>query len=195
MNSTGTLLEWIEDFENGPGGHNMSATFGFFPGKSIQLRRADDAPLIEALNRWMNGRRVGGGWPAAWDISMWARLERGDKTAPLINAAVRGAANNLHRDGANNQIDASFGYTAGIAESLLQSHAGEISLLPALPETWSSGAVTGLRARGGFTVDMKWENRRLVSAAIRHPEGGSCHVRYNGKVEKIEVPKGGSFIK
>jgi len=190
VNSAGTVQEWIEDFENGPGGHNMSATFPFFPGKSILLRSESDAPLIEALHTWMNGRRVGGGWPSAWDISMWARLERGDKTAPLIAAAVKGAANNLHRDGANNQIDASFGYTAGVAEALLQSHAEEISLLPALPETWTAGSITGLKARDGYTVNMKWEDNRLVSAEISHPDGGTCNVRYNGEVHQIIVPKG-----
>jgi len=146
---------------------------------------------VQALNTWMNGRRVGGGWPAAWDIAMWARLERGDKTAPLITAATRGTANNLHRDGANNQIDASFGCTAGMAESLLQSHAGEISLLPALPETWSAGSVTGLRARGGYTVDMKWENSRLVSAVITNINGvESIPVRYREKVVSVQVKTG-----
>jgi len=194
VNSAGTLLEWIEDFENGPGGHNMSATFPFFPGKSILLRRASDAPLIGALNNWMNGRRVGGGWPSSWDISMWARLERGDKTAPLITAATRGVADNLHRSGGNNQIDASFGYTAGVAESLLQSHAGEISLLPALPETWPTGSITGLRARGGYTVDMKWDNGRLVSAEITNVNGPeSISVRYRENVKTVQVMPGKSI--
>jgi len=186
VNNTGTVQEWIEDFENGPGGHNMSATFPFFPGASILLRRESDASLVEALNTWMNGRRIGGGWPAAWDISMWARLERGDKTAALITAATRGAANNLHRDGANNQIDASFGCTAGIAESLLQSHAGEIVLLPALPETWPTGAVTGLRARGGYIVDISWDKGRLVTYEITNINGPeSIKVRYKDDVKTI----------
>jgi alpha-L-fucosidase 2 len=193
VNSSGNLQEWVEDFEDGPGGHNMSANFPFFPGKSIILRRESDAPFVDATRKWMEGRRIGGGFPASWDICMWSRLERGDKTAPLITAGTKNVANNLHRDGINNQIDATFGFTAGIAESLLQSHAGEISLLPALAETWTNGSVTGLRARDGYTVDMKWENGRLVSAAISNPKGGICNVRYNGEVHQIVVPKGAPF--
>jgi alpha-L-fucosidase 2 len=189
VNSLGNLQEWVEDFENGPGGHNFSANFPFFPGKSIQLRRESDTPLVEATKHWMDGRRIGGGFPASWDICMWSRLERGDKTAPLITAGARGVANNLHRDGRNNQIDATFGYTAGIAESLLQSHSDEIVLLPALAETWPTGSITGLRARGGYTVDMKWENGKLISAEISNPDGGTCNVRYNGHVQKIVVSR------
>jgi len=193
VNSLGDLQEWIEDFENGPGGHNMSANFPFFPGKSILLRRESDAPFVEAINHWLDARRIGGGWPAAWNICKWARLERGDKTAQLITAGARGVANNLHRDGVNNQIDATFGYTAGVAESLLQSHAGEISLLPALPETWPDGSVTGLRARGGYSVNMKWKKGRLLSAEISNPNGGTCDVRYNDTVYQIVVPKGSPY--
>ena len=194
VNSAGTLLEWIEDFESAPAGHNMSATFGFFPGKSILLRRASDAHLIEALNTWMNSRRVGGGWPSAWDISMWARLERGDKTAPLITAAAKGVAKNLHRSGPSNQIDATFGYTAGVAESLLQSHAGEIVLLPALLETWPDGSITGLRARGGYEVSMEWKDGKLLSAEIKNINGKeSVPVRYKGQVKTITVLPGKSF--
>ena len=193
VNSLGHLQEWIEDFENGPGGHNMSANFGFFPGSSILLQRTSDAPLIQAINAWLDDRRIGGGWPAAWNISKWARLERGDKTAPYITAAAKGVANNLHRDGANNQIDATFGYTAGVAEALLQSHAGEIILLPALPDTWPDGAITGLRARGGFTVDMNWKKGDLVAATISHPDGGTCSVRYKNDVKLVVIPPGRPF--
>jgi len=191
VNSLGNLQEWVEDFENGPGGHNMSANFPFFPGKSIQLRRESDAPFVEATREWMNGRRVGGGFPASWYICMWSRLERGDKTAPLITAGARAVANNLYRDGRNNQIDASFGYTAGVAESLMQSHAGEIVLLPGLAETWPSGSVTGLRARGGYEVSINWKDGKLLSAEIKNINGEeSIPVRYKDQVKTISVKPG-----
>ncbi|GHT13294.1 alpha/beta hydrolase [Bacteroidia bacterium] len=194
VNSSGNLQEWVEDFENGPGGHNFSANFPFFPGKSIQLRRENDAPFVEATKHWMDERRIGGGFPASWDICMWSRLERGDKTAPLITAGAKGVANNLHRDGRNNQIDATFGYTAGIAESLLQSHAGEIVLLPGLAETWPVGSVTGLRARGGYEVSIEWKDGKLVSAEIKNINGEeSVPVRYKEKVETINVKPGKSI--
>jgi alpha-L-fucosidase 2 len=122
---------------------------------------------------------------------MWARLERGDKVSEYTHTLLGNVANNLHRAGASNQSDASFGYTAGIAEALIQSHAGEISLLPALPTTWSLvGEITGLRARGGYEVNMKWDKGKLISAEISNPNGGVCNVRYNGKVIKLTVPKG-----
>ncbi|MDR3309513.1 MAG: glycoside hydrolase family 95 protein [Tannerella sp.] len=187
VNSLGNLQEWVEDFENGPGGHNFSANFPFFPGKSIQLRREEDAAFVAATRNWMDGRRTGGGFPASWDICMWSRLERGDKTAPLITAGARAAALNLHRNGSSNQIDATFGYTAGVAESLLQSHAGEIVLLPALATSWPEGSVSGLRARGGYTVSMSWKDGVLISAQITHPRGGEIPVRYKDKVRTVTV--------
>ncbi|GHT73567.1 large protein [Bacteroidia bacterium] len=190
VNSLGNLQEWVEDFENGPGGHNFSANFPFFPGKSIQLRRESDTAFVAATQHWMDGRRIGGGFPASWDICMWSRLERGDKTAPLITAGASAVANNLHRDGHNNQIDATFGYTAGVAESLLQSHAGEIVLLPALAETWPEGSICGLRARGGYEVAMEWKDGQLVSAVITHPKGGEIPVRYKDKVVTVKIPAG-----
>ena len=191
VNRAGHIQEWIEDFENGPGGHNMSANFPFYPGKSILLRRASDAPLVQALTNWLELRRPGGGWPAAWNISKWSRLERGDKTAPCITAGAKSVANNLHRDGANNQIDATFGYTAGVAESLLQSHTGEIILLPALSETWPEGSVTGLRARGGYEVNISWKNGKLLSAEIKNINGEeSIPVRYKEQVKTITVQPG-----
>ena len=194
INYLGDLQEWVEDFENGPGGHNLSADFPFFPGKSIQLRRESDKPFVDATLKWMDKRRVGGGFPASWDMCMWARLERGDKTAPLITAGARNVANNLHRDGANNQIDASFGYTAGVAESLLQSHVGEIILLAGLAETWPTGSVTGLRARGGYEVDIDWKDGKLVSATIKNINGEeSIPVRYKENVKNIIVKPGESI--
>ena len=190
INSLGNLQEWVEDFENGPGGHNLSADFPFFPGKSIQLRRESDAPFVAATQKWMEGRRIGGGFPASWDICMWSRLERGDKTAPLITAGAKSVAFNLHRNGRNNQIDASFGYTAGVAESLLQSHAGEIVLLPALPVTWKDGKVTGLRARGGYEVSMEWKDGKLTQCEIKSLLGNPFVVRYGGKTANYTAEAG-----
>ncbi|GHT87688.1 large protein [Bacteroidia bacterium] len=187
VNKVGNLQEWVEDFDNGPGGHNFSANFPFFPGKSIQLRRKSDKDFVEATKHWMDGRRIGGGFPASWDICMWSRLERGDKTAPLITAGTAAVANNLHRNGRSNQIDATFGYTAGVAESLLQSHAGEIVLLPGLAETWPEGSITGLRARGGYEVSIVWKDGQLVSAQITNPKGGEIPVRYKDKVVTVKV--------
>jgi alpha-L-fucosidase 2 len=188
INRRGFVQEWIEDWPPGDQGHNVSPQFPFFPGSTIQLRR--DPQLADAERKWMDTRRGRGGWPMAWDICMWARLERGDKVAACIRTFVgNSVAANLHNRGAN-QSDATFGFTAGVAEALLQSHAGEISLLPALPAGWNEGAVQGLRARGGFEVDMRWQAGKLQSAQIRSRTGGSGSVRYGEKTATFSLAPG-----
>ena len=138
----------------------------------------------------MEKRRVGGGWPGAWDICVWARLERGDKVGAGIQTFVRNSlAPNMHNRGSN-QSDASLGFTAAVAEALVQSHAGEISLLPALPERWNDGAVKGLRARGGFEVDIEWKNGKLESALIRNAAAATCKVRYGTKTAEFSLKPG-----
>ncbi len=128
----GLLQVWIEDWKRGNEGHNMSANFGFFPGNSITLR--GNPEIAAAIQKWLEPRRVGSGWTSAWDICDWARLENGVKTDTVIKqffltrTGSGGIGNNFHNTGSN-QSDANFGFTAGVAECLLQSHAGEISLV------------------------------------------------------------------
>ena len=188
INRRGFLQEWVEDWEPGNQGHNVSPDFPFYPGSSITLR--GDPELARAIGKWMETRRPRGGWPTAWDLAMWARLERGDKVAACMRAIVRNSlAPDLHNAGSN-QSDCNFGYTAGVAEALLQSHAGEISLLPALPTEWNDGSVTGLLARGGFEVSMQWKAGKLVSAQIRGNASGPCRVRSGGKIATFPMQAG-----
>ena len=188
INRSGHLQEWIEDWRPGDQGHNCSHNFTIFPGCSITLRGTPD--LAAAIERWMEARRTRGGWPAAWDICVWARLERGDKVGSCLQTLIRNSlAPNLHNRGSN-QSDASFGLTAGVAEALLQSHAGEIRLLPALPAGWADGSVSGLRARGGFDVSIAWRGGKLASAAIRKEDGGVANVRYGEKTATLRFEPG-----
>jgi alpha-L-fucosidase 2 len=188
INRRGFLQEWVEDWEPGNQGHNVSPDFPFYPGSSITLR--GNPELARAIGNWMETRRPRGGWPTAWDLAMWARLERGDKVAACMRAIVRNSlASDLHNAGSN-QSDCNFGYTAGVAEALLQSHAGEISLLPALPTDWTDGSVTGLRARGGLEVSMQWKAGKLVSAQIRGITPGPCRVRSGGKTVTVPLQAG-----
>jgi alpha-L-fucosidase 2 len=185
IGKSGFVQEWIEDWQPGPQGHNVSPNFAFYPGNSVTLRGNPD--LAAAYQKWMEAHPPRGGFPLSWGIAMWARLEHGDKVGSLIQTYVRRApAANLHNAGAN-QSDASFGYTAALAEALVQSHAGEISLLPALPPQWPNGSVLGLRARGGYEVSLEWEEGKLHSAKISNRAGGSCNVRYGEKTAKLAV--------
>ena len=191
------LQVWIEDWKRGPEGHNMSANFGFFPGNSITLR--GNPEIAAAIKKWLEPRRAGTSWTSAWDICDWARLENGERVDSTIKNFFRtrssrgGIGNNLHNTGSN-QSDANYGYTAGVAESLLQSHAGEISLLPALPPSWKNGSVTGLRARGGFEVNIEWKDGKLAKAEIKSLLGNPCAVRVNGRTTNYTPAKGETIL-
>src|ERR1019366_4155692 len=134
--------------------------------------------------------RPRGGWPTAWDLAMWARLERGDRVAACMRAIVRNSlAPDLHNAGSN-QSDCNFGYTAAVAEALVQSHAGEISLLPALPAGWEDGSVSGLRARGEYDVSLQWKGGKLQAADIHGIKGGAIKVRYLQKTATVTLKPG-----
>jgi alpha-L-fucosidase 2 len=201
----GLLQVWIEDWIRGNEGHNMSANFGFFPGNSITLRGNPD--IAAAIQKWLEPRISRLSWTSAWDICDWARLENGERADTAIRQFFRvapmrrgvgsnqiprgGIGNNLHNQ-ASNQSDANFGFTAGVAECLLQSHAGEISLLPALPVSWKEGSVSGLKARGGFEVNMSWKDGKLSSCEIKSILGNPCIIRYGEKTKTFDIPAGKS---
>jgi alpha-L-fucosidase 2 len=191
IGKNGWLQVWLEDWERGKEGHNISANFGFYPGSSITLR--GEPQLADAIRKWLEPRRGNGGWIFSWDICDWARLEDKAKTDTLIRKFEGGRlAPSLHNLG-NNQSDANFGFTAAIAECLIQSHAGEINLLPALPNSWANGSVTGLKARGGFEVNMRWENGKLTSCDIKSILGKPCVVRYGEKTKTYNIKAGHSI--
>jgi alpha-L-fucosidase 2 len=177
----GQLQEWSEDYdENEPGMGHVSHLFALFPGDGITVR---GTPELAAAARVSLERRVQNGagrrdWPAAWFVALWARLEDGDRAQQHVQALLSAAAESLLNASRRVfQIDANLGAAAGIAEMLLQSHAGEITLLPALPSAWSEGRFIGLRARGNVEVDASWANGRAVSATLRPAVSGDVRIR------------------
>ena len=171
--------------------HNVSPLYPFFPGNDITLR--GNPELAAAYQKWMEAHPSPNGFQLAWSVAMWARLEQGDKAGALVKRFVsRSPADNLHNR-SDNQSDASFGLTAAIAETLLQSHAGEISLLPALPPQWPDGSVQGLRARGNLEVDISWRAGKLVEAALHSLNGGSAKLRYGSVTREVKLDKGETY--
>lgn len=188
INHLGHLQEWIEDWKDGGQGHNVSPNFTFYPGSSITLR--GQPPFAKAIQNWMEDHPARGGFILSWDIAVWARLERGDKVgAHLQTYLQRVPALNLHNAGAN-QSDASYGYSAAVAEALLQSHAEELSLLPALPPEWRDGSITGLKARGGYEVNMSWKDGKLTQTELINPRGGNCKLRLGERTAQVTLQPG-----
>ncbi|WP_436910861.1 glycoside hydrolase family 95 protein [Halosimplex marinum] len=207
----GGLREWLHDYEEvNPGHRHVSHLFGYYPADvlhggdggatadgrpgsaDLALDRAEfDEAVRASLERRLDHGGGHTGWSCAWTIALFARLGDGAGVGEHVRKLLADSTYDSLLDAHPPfQIDGNFGGTAGIAEALVQSHDGAIRLLPALPDAWNDGSVSGLRARGGFEVDMAWSDGALDAATVRAERDGICRVEASDRIEAVETADG-----
>jgi alpha-L-fucosidase 2 len=209
IGSWGQLLEWMTEKKgtnavpgspelDTPNDHHRhtSHLFAVYPGQ--QINAAKTPALAAAAKISLEARGDTGDvreWSFAWRTALYARLRDGADAHRELQQLFsdRNTCLNLFGLHPPMQMDGNFGITAGVCEMLLQSQNDEINLLPALPAAWPEGSVTGLRARGGFTVDIVWQNGKLMSTTIHSLTGNPCHLRYGDLTRDVKIKKGGEI--
>lgn len=201
----GQLQEWMEDVDDSTDHHRHSShLFAVYPGR--QISPLIDQKLASAAERALDARgTISTGWSTAWRLNIRARLLQPEKAHQLIQMLLKpvrvdemqgqksGLYPNFFDAHPPFQIDGNFGYTAGITEMLLQSHLGTIHLLPAIPDTWPEGSVSGLKARGNATIGMSWKNGVLQECAIQPAFSGEYVVRYRNSQVKLQLKAGKTY--
>jgi alpha-L-fucosidase 2 len=203
----GRIMEWPEPYKETEIHHrHVSHLWGLYPGDEISAALTPDLAAAARKSLIVRGDDSVG-WSYAYKSALWARLGDGNHAWRLVQGALNPVTTGeIHYDNGGGvypnlfdacppyQIDANFGVPAAIAEMLLQSQDGTIHLLPALPDDWKNGNVSGLRARGGFEVGLSWQNGKLISATIRSDLGETCTVNYEGRLTALKIRQGTSVV-
>jgi alpha-L-fucosidase 2 len=194
IGKAGQLQEWLDDWDMEAGERchrHLSHLYGLFPSDQISLRGTPELARAARKSLELRGD-VGAGFALAWRMNLWARLGEGDHACNVFGLLLHPGCTfpNMLNAYAIVQIDGNFGGTSGIAEMLLRSRAGEIEILPALPRAWPTGSVKGLRARGGFEVDVAWKDGKLLSAKVRSLAGQPCRLCYGTTTRQLSLKPG-----
>jgi alpha-L-fucosidase 2 len=196
------LQEWLEDWDKPDDKHrHVSHLYGLYPSSQISPYHTKE--LFQAARNSLEYRGdQSTGWSMGWKVNLWARLLDGNRAYKLIKDQLTPALQNGNGAGGTYpnlldahppfQIDGNFGCTSGIAEMLVQSHDGAVHLLPALPDDWKSGSITGLRTRGGFTIDLSWENSKIKTLKVTSNLGGNFRLKLHSQVndKRLQQAKG-----
>jgi alpha-L-fucosidase 2 len=197
IGSSGQLQEWLEDIDlqsHDLHHRHVSHLYGLFPSAQMDVNTTPEFAAAVKKSLEIRGDESTG-WATAWRINLWARLHDGDHAFRIFEFLLSPERTYPDMFDAHPpfQIDGNFGGASGIAEMLLQSQNDEIQLLPALPKAWPKGSVSGLRARGGFVVDITWQDGKLTGATIHSLNGNPCHLRYGNVTRLVKIKKGESF--
>lgn len=203
----GSIMEWYKDYEEADPHHrHVSHLLGLYPGTQIVTEKTPE--LAEAARKVLLKRGdQGTGWSLAWKINFWARLQDGNHAYKILKALLKPVYSEKMnmKDGGGTfanffcahppfQIDGNLGGLAGIAEMLLQSHEGFINVLPAIPDSWSSGKVVGLKARGGFELSFEWERGKIKTIQIKSLLGNKCKLKYGQNLVNLDIDKGETIL-